>query len=441
MSHGAGFECLAWLGTWIGYCLAAIKIMDRQLKKKYWNKQRIFLVGGGGILVLLILWSFIFADKRSKLNVEKDKITISTVTEGSFDEYIVVTAVVHPLKTIRLDAIEGGYVARKFLEGGSMVKQGDSILRLENQRLMMDFVNRETEMYRLLNELQNTRLRLRQDRFALEKTLSDLDYQVDQARDLYDRHNKLFKDKVIAEQEFLKSKRDYEKLVRQREIEVKSQAYQIDNSQTQISQLEGTINRTQRNLSMMKENLNNLVVRAPVDGQLSSINVEVGTSISAGQNIGQIDDLDGFKMRAEVDEHYISRVFAGLKANFEFNAKNNEMIISKVYPEVKNGRFEVDMNFAAAAPEGIRRGQSSPIRLELGKSSKALLLPVGGFFSDTGGNWVYVVEKGGGRAVKRNISLGRKNPVYFEVLEGLRPGEQVITSPYENFGNKEVLEF
>jgi HlyD family secretion protein len=415
--------------------------MDRQLKKKFWNKQRIFLFGGGGALVLLVLWSFVFADKRSKLNVEKDKITISPVTKGSFDEYIAVTAVVHPLKTIRLDAIEGGYVARKFLEGGSMVKKGDSILALENQRLMMDFVNRETEMYRLINELQNTRLRLKQDRFALEKTLSDLDFQVDQAKDLYERNSKLWKDKVVAEQEYLKTKREYERLVRQRQIEVQSQDYQLDNAKTQIIQLEGTIARTQRNLALMKDNLSNLVVRAPVDGQLSSINVEVGTSIQAGENIGQIDDMNGFKMRAEVDEHYISRVFAGLKATFEFNGKANELEVTKVYPEVKNGRFEVDMNFVNAVPDGIRRGQSSPVRLELGKSSEALLLPAGGFFSDTGGNWVYVVEKGGKRAVKRNISLGRKNPVYFEVLDGLREGDQVITSSYENFGEKEVLEF
>lgn len=415
--------------------------MDRQLKKKFWNKQRIFLTGGGALLVLLILWGFIFADKRSKLNVEKNKITISEVTKGTFDEYIVVTGVVHPLKTIRLDAIEGGYVASKYLEGGSMVKRGDSILRLENQRLTMDFVNRETEMYRLINELQNTRLRLRQDRFALEKTLSDLDYQVDQAKDVFERNAKLFKDKVVAEQEYIRTKLDFEKLKRNREIEVQSQKYQIDNSVTQIAQLEGTIARTQRNLQLMKENLSNLVVRAPVDGQLSSINVEVGTSIQAGQNIGQIDDMNGFKVRAEVDEHYISRIFGGLNSNFEFNGTNNGMTITKVYPEVKDGRFEVDMNFSKTAPEGIRRGQSSPIRIELGKASSAILLPAGGFFSDTGGNWVYVVDASGKRAVKRNISLGRKNPVYFEVLEGLQPGDQVITSSYENFGNKEVLEF
>ncbi|ATL46826.1 efflux transporter periplasmic adaptor subunit [Chitinophaga caeni] len=415
--------------------------MDRKIEKKYWNKKRITWVSVGSVLGLLLLYNLIFADHRSKLNVEKDKITISTVTKGSFDVYIAVTAVVQPLKTIRLDAIEGGYVAQKFLEGGSMVKAGDSILRLENQRLMMDFVNRETEIYRLINELQNTRLQLKQDKFSMEKSLSDLDYQLAQAKDLYDRNEKLFKDKVIAQQEFIKTKLDYERLKQQRDIEVQSQQFQLENSRLQIHQLEGTISRTQRNLEMMKDNLSNLVVRAPVSGQLSSIDVEIGTNINAGQNIGQIDDLDGFKMRAEIDEHYISRVFTGLKGNFEFNGKSNELVITKVYPEVKNGRFEVDLNFTKDAPDGIRRGQSSPIRLELGKSSEAVLLPIGGFYSDTGGNWVYVVDKSGNKAVKRKITLGQKNPQFFEVLEGLEPGDQVITSSYENFGDKEVLQF
>lgn len=399
------------------------------------------MIGGGTLVVCLLAYQLIFADHRSRLNVEKEKITVSTVTKGTFDVYIVVTATVQPLKTIRLDAIEGGYVMQKYLEGGSSVKKGDSILRLDNQRLMMEFVNRETEMYRLINELQNTRLRLKQDRFTLDKTLSDLDYNLDQAKDVFDRNDKLFKDKVVSESDYLKSKRDYERLKRSREIEVQSQKYQEDNSRLQIVQLEATIDRTQRNLQLMKSNLANLVVRAPVAGQLSSINVEVGSSIVAGQNIGQIDDMDGFKLRAEIDQHYISRVYVGLKANFEFNGNESTLIISKVYPEVKNGRFEVDMIFDGKAPEGIRRGQDMPIHLELGKPSQAILLPTGGFFSDTGGNWVYVLDKGGKKAVKRSISLGRKNPLYFEVLDGLQPGEQVITSSYENFGDKEVLSF
>ncbi|WP_343689505.1 efflux RND transporter periplasmic adaptor subunit [Chitinophaga sp.] len=415
--------------------------MDRKIEKKYWSKKRITLVSGGAVVILLLAYNLIFADHRSKLNVEKDKITISKVTRGTFDQYIAVTAVVLPLKTIRLDAIVGGYVSQKYLEGGSTVKKGDSILRLENQNMMMEFVNHETEIYRLINELQNTRQSLKQNRFTMQQTLSKLDYDIDQAKDLYDRNKQLFDEKVVARQDYIKYKLDYDRLVKQKQIEIESQKFQEDNARIQIERLESTIARTQRNLQMMKDNLNNLVLKAPIDGQLSSVDAEVGGSIQAGQNIGQIDDLDGFKMRAEVDEHYISRVFPGLKASFEFNNKNYDLVIIKVYPEVKNGRFNIDMKFDKETPDGIRRGQSSPIRLELGKSSAALLLPVGGFFSDTGGNWVYVVDKSGKRAVKRNISLGQKNPQFFEILEGLQEGEQVITSSYENFGDKEVLVF
>lgn len=415
--------------------------MDRKIEKKFWSKKRITLVSGGAVVALLLIYNLIFADHRSKLNVEKDKITISKVSRGTFDQYIVVTAVVLPLKTIRLDAIVGGYVSQKYLEGGSMVKRGDSILRLENQNMMMEFVNHETEIYRLINELQNTRQSLKQNRFTMQQTLSKLDYDIDQAKDLYDRNKQLVDEKIVARQDYVKYKLDYDRLVKQKQIEIESQKFQEDNARIQIDRLESTIARTQRNLQMMKDNLNNLVLKAPIDGQLSSVDAEVGGSIQAGQNIGQIDDLNGFKMRAEVDEHYISRVFPGLKASFEFNNKTYDLVILKVYPEVKNGRFNVDMKFDKETPEGIRRGQSSPIRLELGKSSAALLLPVGGFFSDTGGNWVYVVDKSGKRAVKRNISLGQKNPQFFEILEGLQEGDQVITSSYENFGDKEVLVF
>ncbi len=399
------------------------------------------MIGGGAVVVMLLLYTLLFADHRATLNVEKDKITISTVKKGTFDVYIAVTAVVMPLKTIRLDAIEGGYVSRKYLDGGSMVKEGDSILRLDNQHMMMDFVNHETEIYRLRNELQNTRLSIRQQEFTMQQTISDIDAKIAAAQDLYDRNKQLVEEKIVARQEFNKNKFELEGLLRQKDIQLQSQKYQQDNAKMQITQLEGTLARTQRNLDLMRENLNSLIVRAPVSGQLSSIDVEVGSSITAGQNIGQIDDLNGFKLRADIDEHYVSQVFAGLKATFEFDGKSYEMLVTKVYPEVKSGRFQADMTFQKDTPEGIRRGQSSPIRLVLGKSAEAILLPLGGFFSDTGGNWVYVVDKSGNRAVKRNISLGRKNPLYFEVLEGLQPGDQVITSSYENFGNKDVLSF
>lgn len=414
--------------------------MDRQLEKKFWTKKRIAYIALGVLIVSLMGYNFIYADHRSKLNVETDKLTISEVKEGDFDEFIIVQGVVQPLKTIQLDAIVGGYVTQKLVEGGNMVKEGDIILRLENQQLKLNFLQSETEASRLVNELQNTRQRLKVERFNLQKTLSELDFQIAQAKDEYDRNEQLKTSKVVSEMEYQRSKRDWQRLTKQREIEIQSQQYQQENAEIQIKQLEGTLNRTQKNVDLWRQTLENLVVKAPVSGLLSSIDVEIGSNINQGQNIGQIDDMNGFKLRADIDEHYISRIFAGLKARFDFNGESHELEIVKVYPEVSNGRFAVDMVFVNPAPKGIRRGQSSPIRLELGQSQKAKLLAVGGFFSDSGGNWVYVVENDGDKAVKRSISLGRKNPQFYEVLDGLEVGDKVITSSYSNYGDKEVLE-
>ncbi len=412
--------------------------MDRVIQKKRFTPQRIFL-GIAIVAFLVFAVRTISSGSQSSLNVNREKITVSPVTRAVFDEFIVVTGVVQPLKTYQLDAIEGGYVVQKYLDGGATIKQGDLILRLENQRLMLDFVNRETEMYDLINNLENTRLRLRQDKFSLKKILSELDFQIRQAKDEHERNAKLFEDRIISQQEYNKTKNTYERLQDQRDIEVENQKFQEENSIIQIKQLASTLDRTKLNLRMMKDNLANLYVKAPVSGLLSSINVEVGQSIDAGQNIGQIDDLNGFKMRVEVDEHYLARIFPGLEGSFEFNGKTYQLVVSKAYPEVRSGRFEVDMTFAKGIPEGIRRGQSVPVRLQLGKPADATLLATGGFFSDTGGNWVYVLNADGTKATKRNISLGRKNPQFFEVLSGLEPGEQVITSSYENFGDKDVL--
>jgi HlyD family secretion protein len=415
--------------------------MDRVLPKRFWTTQRMALFGGSALILGLLVYTFFFTDRRSKLNVEKDKITVSTVSTGPFEDFIAVTGVAQPLKTIRLDAIAGGYVTEKLVEGGTKVKQGDVLLRLENQTLRLNFLQSETEANRLVNDLQNTRQRLRVERFALRKTLSDLDFQINQAKDVFDRQATLYNQKVISAQEYTKAKLDYERLIEQRKIEVESQKYQDDNARTQIKLLEGTLARTQKNVALWQQTLNNLVVKAPVSGLLSSMDIEVGSNINQGQNIGQIDDLNGFKMRVGVDEHYNNRLFTGLTGSFEYNGQQHELEVTRVYPESRNGRIDVDMKFLKEAPKGLKRGQSTPIQLELGKAAKATLLPVGGFFSDTGGNWVYVVSKAGNRAVKRNITLGRKNPEYYEVLEGLQPGDQVITSSYENFGDNEVLEF
>ncbi|MCY7328887.1 MAG: HlyD family efflux transporter periplasmic adaptor subunit, partial [Saprospiraceae bacterium] len=362
--------------------------MDRVIQKKRFTLQRV-LMGLAIVGFLVFAVRTMLSGSQSSLNVNREKITVSKVERAVFDEFIVVTGVVQPLKTYQLDAIEGGYVVQKYLDGGATIKQGDLILKLENQRLMLDFVNRETEMYDLINNLENTRLRLRQDKFSLKRTLSELDYQIRQAKDEHERNDQLYADKVISQQEYTKTKITYERLQQQRDIEVENQKFQEENSVTQIKQLEGTLDRTKLNLRLMKDNLDNLYVKAPVSGLLSSINVEIGQSIAAGQNIGQIDDLNGFKMRVEVDEHYLSRIFPGLEGSFEFNGKTHQLTVSKVYPEVRSGRFEVDMLFAKAVPEGIRRGQSVPVRLQLGKPADATLLATGGFFSDTGGNWVY----------------------------------------------------
>jgi HlyD family secretion protein len=411
--------------------------MDRPIKKKIFTFQRL-AIGLFTVGFLVFASRTVLNGSQSSLNINREKITVSKVERGVFDEFIVVTGMVQPLKTYQLDAIEGGYVSQKLLDGGASVKKGDLILKLENQRLTMDFVNRETEMYRLINELENTRLRLRQDKFSLRKILSELDFQIQQAKADFERSDKLFADKIISQQEFERAKNAYERLAGQREIEIENQKFQEENSIIQIRQLEGTLDRTKLNLTMMKDNLANLAVKAPVSGLLSRVDVEIGASITAGQNIGQIDDLNGFKMRVEVDEHYISRIFPGLEGSFDFNGATVKLVVSKVYPEVRNGRFDVDMEFARI-PDGIRRGQSVPVRLQLGKLADATLIPTGGFFSDTGGNWVYILNDGGKKAIKRNISLGRKNPQFFEVLSGLEPGEEVITSSYENFGDKDVL--
>jgi HlyD family secretion protein len=415
-----------------------LKNMDRPIKKKVFTVQRV-LLGIGALAFVAFSANTLLGTRQSSLNVDREKITITKVQRGVFDEFIVVTGVVQPLKTYQLDAIEGGYVAQKLIDGGATVRQGDLILKLENQRLMLDFVNRETEMYELINNLENTRLRLKQDKFTLRKMLSELDYQIKQAKYDHDRNSKLYEDKVISLQEYERSKTSFERLSQQRLIEVENQQFQEENSLVQIKQLEGTLDRTKTNLSMMKQNLENLYVKAPVSGLLSRVDVEIGASIVAGQNIGQIDDLNGFKMRVEVDEHYISRIFPGLEGSFEFSGTNVRLVVSKVFPEVRNGRFEVDMSFEGKMPEGIRRGQSVPVRLQLGKPADATLLATGGFFSSTGGNWVYVLTGGGTKAEKRNITLGRKNPQFFEVLSGLEANEEVITSSYENFGDKDVL--
>lgn len=413
--------------------------MDRKIEKKKWTFKRIALWSGGSLFLAIILYSFILADSGTRLNVDRQKINIATVEEGEFREFIPVDGSVMPIKTIRLDAIEGGVVEKKYYEGGILIDREDTILKLSNNDLIQNFVREETQAFILVNSLENTKLSLKQNQFELKKTLIDLDYQIDEARDEYERGKKLHEDKIISEQEFLKLKRTYNKLVDSREIQIESAKFDSLNGRLQIAQAEATLMRTRDNLALIKKNLDNLYIKAPISGRLGSVNVEVGESISPGQNIGQIDDLNGFKVRATIDEHYIARIFEGLKGSFDFAGGTYELQISKVYPEVTNGLFTVDLAFTDTIPKGIRRGQTLQIGLQLSENVTAIQIPRGSFYQTTGGNWIFVLGSDGQEAVRRKIRLGRQNPRFYEVLEGLQPGEQVVVSSYEGYEDKDKL--
>ncbi|MEP4533542.1 MAG: efflux RND transporter periplasmic adaptor subunit [Cyclobacteriaceae bacterium] len=415
--------------------------MDRKIEKKKFTVKKVATWAAIGLVGGFILYSFIFADGGSKLNVEKEKVNIATVHEGEFREFIPVDGSVMPIKTIRLDAIEGGVVEKKYYDGGILVDEGDTILKLSNNDLLQNFVREETQAFILVNNLENTKLNLKRNQFDLRRALIDLDYQIDAAKDAYERGKKLHVDKIISEQEFLTLKRNYNQLVDNKVIQIESAKFDSLNARLQIAQAEATLVRTRENLTMIKKNLENLYIKAPISGRLSTVNVEVGESISPGQNIGQIDDLNGFKVRATIDEHYIARIYEGLRGSFPFAGDDHDLQIKKVYPEVNSGLFSVDMAFddKASIPDGIRRGQTLQIRLQLSENITAVQIPRGSFYQVTGGNWVFVLDESESEAVRREIRLGRQNPRYYEVLEGLQPGEKVIVSSYDGYEDKDKL--
>lgn len=415
--------------------------MDKKIKKKKWTVGRISSISFGALFVSFVLYNFIFADKGSKLNVSAEKINISDVVKGQFREFIPVDGNVMPIKTIRLDAIEGGNVERKYLEGGEMVSRGDTILKLANNSLVQNFVREETQTFRLVNELANTKLSLERNKFELKRRLTALDYDIDAAKDAYERGAKLRDEKVISEQEYLNLKRAYDRLVTNRQIEIESQKFDTKSTEAQIRQTTETLDRTRRNLEMIKANLDNLYIKAPISGSLSSVNVEIGESIMPGQNIGQIDDLAAFKVRATIDEHYIARIYEGLEGTFDFAGQTHKLKIYKIYPEVINGLFSVDLKFENELPEDIRRGQTLQIKLQLSENIEAVQIPRGSFYQTTGGNWIFVVDESGSYATRRNIRLGRQNPRFYEVIEGLQPGEKVVVSSYDGYEDKDRLVF
>jgi HlyD family secretion protein len=397
------------------------------------------MVAGGAAFIALTIYAFWFMDVRSTLNVERDKITISTVQENTFQEFIQVTGAVQPIQTIYLDAIEGGVVQEVFLESGTMVQEGDTILTLTNSSLQLQVMQQTSGLYDQINNVRNSRLNLEQNTLQLQDQLASAKSQMEILKSQYDRQKKLIDRDLISEQEFQTTKEEYE--YQKRRYELTYESYKKDSVQTitQLSQLNNSERRMYQNLEAVQQILDNLAVTAPIAGQLSTIELNQGQSISSGERIGQVDILDGYKVRVAIDEYHLSRIVRGLEGSFTFDGQSHELVITKIYPVINNGQFEVDMEFVNAAPEGLRRGQTLRIRLELGESASAVQIPRGGFYQTTGGNWVFVIDENEGRAYRRDIRLGRQNPEYFEVLGGISPGEKVITSSYDTFGDNEVL--
>jgi HlyD family secretion protein len=413
--------------------------LDRKIDKKPLYRRRNFWFSCGGGALFLVLIIAILTDTGSKLNVETDKITISTVSEGDFQEFIPVTGNVMPRTTFYLDLITGGAVEQKYVEEGVMLKKGDKIIKLSNSNVQLNSLQQETLTYQQINDARNTRLQIEQNSNNLQSVLIEDNYNLLTSKQSFNRQKVMWEKKLIADQDYELARDKFNHDIEQQKIARQNFLADSVTKQTQLSQIEESIKRLQMNLELIRENIENLTVKAPIDGQLTALNAETGQSKSPGDRLGQIDALDGFKVRADIDEYYIARVVKDLHATAEIDGNDYKLVVIKVYPEVKDSKFQVDMEFEGKVPEGIRRGQTLQIRLQLSERTKALLLSRGGFYQKTGGQWVFILDKSGSMAVKRSISLGRQNPDYFEVLSGLLPGDKVVTSSYDNFGDVQKL--
>ncbi len=407
--------------------------MDRPIRKKKITPRRIAMAAGGLIIIILIILGLKSAGSGSILRVDSEKLIISEITYDKFLEFIPVQGTIMPIKTFYLDALQGGTVVEIFLEEGVLVEIGDNILRLDNTDLHLDIMYREAQLIEQINNLRNTRLAMEQNSLRLKGDLLDIDRMIRNSERDYNTSVKLKEKNLISDDEFEQKRNDFEYWKERKVLTLETQKQDSILREIQISQLEESVSRMQSNMEIVRKKLENLIVRAPIAGHLTSLNAEVGESKARGERLGQIDVLEGFKIRAEIDEYYIARISVGQKGEVKIAGDDYSLMATKVYPEVRNGRFFVDMEFTGDPPENIRRGQTAQVKLALGDLSEAILLPRGGFFNETGGNWIFVVDRSGDFAVRREIRLGRMNPQVYEVLEGLEPGERVVTSSYANF--------
>lgn len=413
--------------------------MDRVIEKKRWSKKRILTILGITALVALIVASYYFTSGNSKLNVDLERISISEVKKGPFKEFIPVNGIVLPETTIYLDAVEGGRVEEKYVEDGAVMTKGQPILRLSNTDLELSLVNQETSVYNLLTQMQIARNAAQQNTTTKLNQMTDVENSLKEAERVYNLDKHLYEQKVIGSQEYKQAENTYKYQLAKIELTQKILSQDSVSTTQQLDQAKQSYEGSQNALAVMRKKVGDLIVRAPVDGQLTSLDAEVGQNKNKGERLGQIDVLSGYKVRVDVDEHYISRIYAGLRGDFTFADTTYQLEIKKVYTQVTNGRFQVDMMFTGKVPKGIRRGQTLQIGLALSDETQALLLAKGGFYQQTGGNWAYKVSADGTKAYRVDIQLGRQNPDYFEVLQGLQPGDKVVTSSYENYGTMQEL--
>lgn len=405
--------------------------MDRRIEKKLLTPKRIISVAAVVGIVGLVHYMAIFGDHSARLNVQAERITISEVTIGPFQEFIPQRGTVMPIQTHYLDALEGGQVEEIYLEVGAMVEQGTPILRMSNPTLEQTVLSQEAQLFEQINRMENTRLNQEIQDIQRKRSLMDIELELKKSERDFRREKALFENSLASRNKFNEAKEEYEHAQKLKVFMVETirrdSVYRVN----ELAALQKRARSLQLQLDDVRRPLRNLTVRAPIAGQLSQLNAEIGKLIGKGTSIGQIDVLDAYKMRAAIDEFYITRIATGLQGTIEIGDETFELKIRRVFPEVKEGQFEVDMDFVGEAPRSIRRGQTEQIRLELDTPEEALLLPRGGFYQITGGNWVFVVEDD--LAVRRRVRIGRQNPEYFEVLEGLSPGELVVTSSYENY--------
>ncbi len=394
-----------------------------------------------GALLLAFIIYLIARPNNKTLRVDRDTLTVSTAQFGEFNDYIRISGRVQPMTTVQLSPQEGGIVEQILIEEGSIVRAGEPILVLSNDNLDLQILNSEAELAEKENILRNTQIQMEQQKLDVRQNEMEYGIQVDRLKRAYEQQKALYDDKLIAREDYLKAEEDY-KLAQQKYELIRERSKQDSLYRgTQIDRMEESLENMLLNMSMIRKRKGNLIVKAPIDGELGLLDVVLGQSIASGTKIGQVNSVGTYKVEAQIDEHYIDRVVAGLEATFERQGETFATSIRKVYPEVREGKFQADFKFEGQQPENIRSGQTYYLNLQLGQPEEAVIIPRGTFYQKTGGKWIYVVSKDGNKAVKREIRIGRQNPQYYEVLEGLEPGEKVITSGYDTYGDSDILVF